>query len=218
MIPLNASSIAKLDKALKVLNQRIARAGAVYGRNSNVYKELVGQFETSDLKDFIGQSRSGDFKLKRSAIERALADGSNYQQLERVLTAAGYKIGKPGYLRKTKAGMTIDTVRGLRSRWRDILDPARNKTNAELDQDINVAVTLNDDFKSLVYECYDTFGKDEMKKDYPNLFTGKGGRGRQLTKAEFTMYKHDMIRRLVENQSQIRKAASNLVDSMGNKP
>lgn len=218
MIPLNPQSIQKLDKALKVINQRIARVGQTYGRNSNVYKSIVGQFETSDLKDFVGLSKSGDFKFKRSAIERALANGSNYQQLERVLTAAGYKVGKPGFLRQTKAGKTIGTVRDIRSRWRDVLDPKRNKTAAELDQEINVAVTLSDDFKSLVYECFDTFGEDEMKKEYPNLFSGKGKRGRKLTKAEFEMYKREMIRKLVGNQMEIRKAGSAFVDSFANKP
>lgn len=208
---LNAQSIKKLDAALKVINQRIARAGQTFGRDSNVYKNMISPFETSDLKQFIGTSKSGDFKFKRTAIEKALANGQNYQELERVLNAAGYKVGKPGFLRQTKKGKTIQTVRDIKKKWREYLDPDQNKTEEELIDDINLAEGRQDSFRDLVYEAFNTFGRSDVEADYPDLFTGKGGRKRKLTEAEFEMYRKELISRLVFEEKQESHEAANRI-------
>lgn len=214
---LNAQSIKKLDAALKVINQRIARAGQTFGRDSNVYKNMISPFETSDLKQFIGTSKSGDFKFKRAAIEKALADGRNYQELERVLNAAGYKVGKPGFLRQTKKGKTIETVRDIKKKWRSYLDPENNKTEEELIDDINLAEGRQDSFRDLVYEAFSTFGRSEVEADYPDLFTGKGGRKRKLTEAEFEMYRKEMISRLIFEEKQESHEVKNRILSYKSK-
>lgn len=205
---LNPSSIKKLDAALKIINQRIAQAGKTFGRDKDLYKSIISPFETADLKQFIGQSKSGDFKFKRAAIEKALGEGKNLQELERVLTAAGYKLGKPGFLRKTKRGMTIPTTREIKKKWREYLDPNHNMTAQELVDDINLAESRQDSFGDLVYEAFNTFGRSEVEADYPDLFTGKGGRKRKLTEAEFEMYRKELISRLIQNEKEERDKAS----------
>lgn len=208
---LNPQSIKKLDAALKVINTRISRAGKAFGRDSNTYKNIISPFETADLKQFIGQSRSGDFKFKRAAIEKALANGQNFQELETVLTAAGYKLGKPGFLKQTKKGKTIQTVRDIKKKWREYVDPEGNKTDEELIKDINLAEGRQDSFRDLVYEAFSTFGQSEIEADYPNLFTGKGGRGRKLTEAEFEMYRKELISRLILNEKGEQKKAADRI-------
>lgn len=214
---LNPQSIKKLDAALKVINTRISRAGKAFGRNSNTYKNMISPFETADLKPFVGQSKSGDFKFRRAAIEKALANGQNYQELERVLTAAGYKLGKPGFLKQTKKGKTIQTVRDIKKKWREFIDPEGNKTDQELIEDINLAEGRQDSFRDLVYEAFSTFGQTKIESDYPNLFTGKGGRGRKLTEAEFEMYRKELISRLIMNDKEERKKAAERVKNQGMK-
>lgn len=212
-IALNTQSLNKLDKALKRINQRIAEYGKEnqFGRDSNVYKQAIAPYEFKDLETFIGTSKSGNFKFNVAKIKKALASGEDHPELERVLNAVGYTRGKNGYLRKTKEGMVIQTVTELKKEWRDILDPNKNLTDAELKESIDQAVTLSDDFTDLIYEYQKTMGltNEEMAERFPELY-GKGTRG-QLSKADYERIKSKMIRDLVDYKKEQReKAAQNV--------
>lgn len=213
---LNAQSIKKLDRALKVINQRIAEYGKEnqFGRDSNIYKQTVGQFETKDLERFIGTSKSGDFKFKRSAIIKELSKPGSHPELEKILNVAGYREGKPGYLRQTKEGKLIKTVTELKKEWKETLDPTGNLTDRQLKDEIEMAIDYADDFKSLVYEYQDTYGEDVAKEKFPKLY-GKG-RGR-LSKADYNKIRSGMIRELINTKMEERKSARTFVDSFANR-
>lgn len=213
---LNKQSIKKLDRALKVINQRIAEYGKEnqFGRDSNVYKQTVGQFETKDLERFIGTSKSGNFKFDIRAINKELSKPGPHPELEKILNVAGYREGKPGYLRQTKEGKLIKTVTELKREWKESLDPTGNKTDRELKDEIDIAIDLADDFKSLIYEFQDTYGSDAIHEKYPELFgTGRG----KLTKAQYNKIRSGMIHDLVNTKMEERKSARTFVDSFANR-
>lgn len=217
--PLNAQSIAKLDKALKVINQRIAEYGKEnqFGKDSNVYRHTVAPYEFKDLEKFIGTSKSGNFKFNISAINKALKSGESHPELERVLNVAGYTRGKGGYLRQTKEGKLIKTVTELKREWKNILDSDSNMTDSELKESIDEAITLSDDFSDLIYEYQARFmlTNDEMQKRFPKLY-GKGTRGK-ISKADYESIRSKMIRDLVHLNKEEKRKASERVTSYGNR-
>ena len=213
---LNTQSIKKLDRALKVINQRIAEYAKPeqFGRGSAVYKNAIAPFDVDALQSFIGTSKSGNFKFDIKAINRALRSGEPHPELESVLNVAGYTYGKPGFLRQTKEGKMIKTVSQLKNEWRETLDPVHNKTERELKDEISVATELAEDFKSLIYEYQETFGDDVAKDKFPNLY-GKG-RG-ELSKSEYRKIRDGMIRDIVQTKLEHREIVASFVDSFAYK-
>lgn len=204
---LNLGAIAKLIKALKVVNQRIAQIRKTFGKTSQIYQEVIGKFKTSDLEKYIHTSRGGDLAFKYGTIAKDLTGpeaNQNMKKLERILNVAGYKPGKNGYLRKTDAGPQVKTVREIRREWRQILDPNYELKNKQLDDLIENSIEYkNTDFSEIYYEYRSRFGGEVADKRYQELL-GREASGK-LTREEVFEIRSGMIRDLGVRNMQQRK-------------
>ena len=220
---LNPQSIKKLAKALKVVNQRISEIGKQFGRDSTTYKNAISAYESADLEKYIGTSASGNFKFNIRAINKDLRSGDASKAVERILNAAGFREGKPGFLRQTKEGKLIPTVKELKKKWAPYFDSfkeateegeERELTKEEIYSIIEEAEALPSDFTSLIYEYESKFGSDEMARAYPDLF-GKGTRG-ELSKSQYMKIKRGMMTDLVHATKQEKRKAREKVAALAN--
>lgn len=221
---LNPQSIKKLAKSLKVVNQRISEIGKQFGKDSTTYKNAISAYESADLQKYIGTSASGNFKFNIRAINKDLRTGQATQAIEGILNAAGFREGKPGFLRATKEGKLIPTVKELKKKWSPYFDnfkqetpegEERELTKEEIYSVIEEAEKLPTGFRDLIYEYESKFGRDEMEKAYPELF-GKGTRG-ELSKSSYMKIKRGMMTDLVHAAKQDRAKARQMVGALANK-
>lgn len=201
---LNLQSIKKLVKALKVVNQRIAQLRKTFGKSSSIYQEAVSKFETTDLDPYVHYSKSGDLAFSYGKIAKMLqsdSSGDYMKVLERVLNVAGLKEGKSGYLRKTDAGIQVQTVKEIRREWRKILDPDYKMKNGQLDELIDASIQYkNENLSEIYYEFRTRFGTDVADARYQELL-GRDTSGK-LSESESFEIKAGLIRDLgIQNLS-----------------
>lgn len=218
-------NLARLDSALKRMNQRIVQLEKTFGKNSSVVSSAVAQLENKEMETFVkeyermerGVSKGKTKKIAVSKVLNELKKGNKTPQLEKILNLAGYTTTKSGEIKETKQGEQIKTVTELKKEYiRDFGEP---KDGANIIDKIEESFSLGDDLTELLYDVQKRFGKeprgmDAIEKYFPEVVNRDG---RALSKEEVEKLKLRAKSMILNNDPEAREAAAKKAEDLGKK-
>lgn len=209
--------ITILKKAIHRANQRLFQIGQSFGKDSATYKNALASIGSADFEPFV----SSNDRLVSSKIIKAIQEGKNEGEIERILNLIGYKINAKGNLSKTKSGSRIQTVKELKIQYE--VDYGKPEKGVNIYDEINKIQDMGNDLHELVYEIQDKLGESGGREIIDELFpeiTGKRGSEKYLSHSVIEQAKRkarNILFDLKESDSGTRNAEVKRLSDYKNK-
>ena len=139
-------------RLVKKLNQRIVEIGKNFGKDSEVYNNMVGVLQNKKYMNFLGESQRGYLKIQQSNL-RANMQNEDFRNL------------------LLSAERAVPTITKLKERTRERLEQeGRKVSDSDIFDEIVQHARYKDDVAEVLQFIYQTYEDDEARREFPEFF------------------------------------------------
>lgn len=147
---------AQLRSTVKRINQRFATIEKKYGRNSEVFKDMIAPLMNEKFGKYLGESESKKMKINID-VRKGIKDDNFLQAL-------------------AAAEGSARTLTELKEQARRRIEASGQRaTSAAIDEELSRAKGYENAMKFLLEFMYDTHTDAENRELYPELYRGEDG-------------------------------------------
>ena len=139
-------------RLVKRLNQRIVAIGKTFGKDSDVYNNMIGVLKNDRYANYISESASGYTKIEQSNL-RINMQNDDFRQL------------------LSSAERAVPTITGLKEKARERLEEQGKKpTNEDLLDEIEKGAKYRDDVEEAIKFIYKIYDNADARQEFPEIF------------------------------------------------